>query len=76
MSDQIIFLNALTGILTIAKNSKFEFISGPISMGDIVTAEYLHSYELEGAPKADHNVSIFVFKNNENKKWLAYIHQN
>lgn len=63
-----------TNYFATAKNIKFEFISGPYAMGDIVTVEYINYYELQGNKRSDHNVSIFIIENKKIKKWLGYIH--
>lgn len=66
----------LRQMLDIAKGSKFVLSSGPFVMGDVVSVEYIHRYQVDGNPRQDHNVSIFVFENQKIKKWLGYIHQN
>lgn len=69
-------LAGLQQMLAVAKESVFKFRTGPFAMGDVVTVEYTHQYEIEGDSRQDHNVSVFVFENQKVVKWLGYIHQN
>ncbi len=66
----------LRQMLDIAKGSEFVLSAGPFAMGDIVSVEYVHHYEVDGDSRQDHNVSIFVFENQKISRWLGYIHQN
>ena len=67
-------LASIGKMLSIAKGTKVTFISGPTTMGNVVTVEYTHDYVLNGDSIQDHNVSLFVILGGQVKQWIGYIH--
>ena len=74
ISGKAAVIESIIKMLSIAKETKVTFISGPIKMGDYVTVEYTHDYILNGTPAKDHNVSSFIISQGKVKQWIGYIH--